>query len=205
MDDDDIWNTIFGNGGDGGSATPLTGILGSIGSPGSGSQPPDSTSSINLTPWNPAGIGGDSITPLLLPQLQDTSAALLPSSAFAPSQPLYDPTPFAPPQLTMDQLAMMYGMSPDQVAATREGAEQQVEAQHIAGDALVPAIEWAVPEFGAFMVGKKLLTGGLDVLNSLSAAQEPQEAANAGDQAIFKQLNDAEFRSIPSAARVWLP
>ena len=201
MSDAGQLNTILGNdsGGDGPSATQMTGILGNVG----GSPLPDGASSVNLTPWNPGGFG--SIAPLPLPQLQDTSAALLPSSAFAPSQPLYDPTPFAPPDLTMDQLAMMYGMSPDQVAATREGAEQEVEAQHLAGDALVPAIEWAVPEFGAFMVGKKLVTGGLDVLNSLGAAQEPQEAANAGDQAIFKSLNDAEFQSIPSAARTWIP
>ena len=123
MSDAGIWNTILGNdgGGDGPSATQMTGILGNVGSPDA--SPPDTTSSVNLTPWNPGGFG--SIAPLPLPQIQDTSAALLPSSSFAPSQPLYDPTPFAPPQLTMDQLAMMYGMAPDQIAALRNGAEQQ--------------------------------------------------------------------------------
>jgi hypothetical protein len=198
MSDADVLNTILGNdsGGDGPSATQMTGILGNVG----GSPLPDGASSVNLTPWSPGGFG--SIAPLPLPQLQDTSAAFLTPPDLAPPTPLYDPDP---PQLTMDQLAMMYGMSPDQVAATREGAEQEVEAQHLTGEVLVPAIEWTVPEFGAFMVGKKLVTGGLDVLNSLGAAQEPQEAANAGDQAIFKSLNDAEFQSIPSAARTWIP
>lgn len=55
------------------------------------------------------------------------------------------------------------------------------------------------------MTGRKLLTGGTDVLNSLNAIQEPHRAADDGDQAIFKYLNDAEFQSIPSAAKAWIP
>jgi hypothetical protein len=54
---------------------------------------------------------------------------------------LYDPTPFAPPELTMDQLAMMYGMTPDQVAAIGNQAKVQAVMQIGAKDLLGPVAE----------------------------------------------------------------
>jgi hypothetical protein len=46
---------------------------------------------------------------------------------------------------------------------------------------------------------------GIDALNNVAAIQGPQRMPNAGDQAIFKRLNDSEIQSIPSTAKVWLP
>ena len=200
MSDAGVLNTILGNdsGGDGPSATQMTGILGNVG----GSQP-DAASSVNLTPWNPAGFG--SIAPLPLPQLPDTSAALLPSSAFAPSQPLYDPTPFAPPDLTMDQLAMMYGMSPDQVAAIGNQAKIQAGIQVGSKYLLAPAAEFALPELGASRIAAQTIGKAIDIANDVSEPSDEQYIEDAPDAALFKILNDAEFQSIPSAARTWIP
>ena len=200
MSDAGVLNTILGNdsGGDGPSATQMTGILGNVG----GSPLSDATSSVNLTPWNPGGFG--SIAPLPLPQLPDTSAALLPSSAFAPSQPLYDPTPFAPPDLTMDQLAMMYGMSPDQVAAIGNQAKIQAGIQVGSKYLLAPAAEFALPELGASRIAAQTIGKAIDI-NDVSEPSDEQYIEDAPDAALFKILNDAEFQSIPSAAKRWIP
>jgi hypothetical protein len=51
---------------------------------------------------------------------------------------------------------------------------------------------------------------GIDALNKVAATQELQRAANAGDQAVFKQLNDSmnqglDAQSVPLVWRALFP
>lgn len=179
MSEAGLLNAILGNDSvDGPSATQMTGILGNV-----GGSPPDAASSVNLTPWNPAGF--DSIAPLPLPQLPDSSAALLPSSAFAPSQPLYDPTPFAPPDLTMDQLATMYGMSPDQVAAIGNQAKLQAVTQVGSKYLVGPAAEFILPELGVPRYAARMVALAADTANRVSEPSDEQFIRDAPNRALF--------------------
>jgi hypothetical protein len=166
------------------------------------------------------GLGGDVIASML-PQLgdasappppADTSAAFLIPSSLQPPSALYDPNPPAP---TVDQLAVMLGMSPQGVASIRDQAENQVRIADIAGDLAAPVIETAVPEFGVLgtgvtvgknmLSGKKLAGGVIDVLNNQATLTAPQREAAAGDQAIFQRLNDvlAQPYSSPNIPPAW--
>jgi hypothetical protein len=156
MNDDDTWDTILGNAGSpwnpagigGDSITPL--LLPRLQdtvqdfSPPPGSPPP-----INLSSWSQTGLGGDTLA-MLLPQLQDTSATFLSPSSLQPPSALYDPNP---PQLTVDQLATMYGMSPQQIAAIREQAKDQFRAEETIGDGAVVLTDAAAPEWGILASG----------------------------------------------------
>jgi hypothetical protein len=137
MRDDDPWNLVLYNDSEvGPSVTQFANNLGQTGA-GFPSPPAKSGPVPDLSSLLQAGLGSGVIAGLL-PQLGGTSAASLSPAALAPSQPLQDPTPFELPEMTMDQTAMASGMSPEQVADIRNGAERQVGAQTVASDALAP-------------------------------------------------------------------
>lgn len=132
----------------------------------------------------------------------DTSAAMLPPSALAPARPLQDPSPFTLPDLTMDQAAMMYGMSPEEVAQIHQSTLKQAAAD-IATDAVVGASIGTGLEAAAVpALAIHLVDAGMDIHDALNIAQQLRDAP---DQAIFKRLNDSEIQSIPSTAKAWLP
>jgi hypothetical protein len=147
------------------------------------------------------GLGGDVIASML-PQRQDSSAALLSPSALAPSQPLQDPTPFELPEMTMDQAALAYGMSPEQVAEIHQSVQRQAAA-NIVTDTLVGAAAGAGLEaVGVPALAVNLAHVGMGIHDALDIAQQLRDAP---DQAIFKRLNDSEIQSIPSTGKAWLP
>jgi GH24 family phage-related lysozyme (muramidase) len=88
MNDDDLWNLILGNNSNGPSMTPFANNLGQGGA-GAGS-PPNSGSILDS--WKATGLGGDTLA-MLLPQLDDTSAAPLPAGAVYFGQPALQPPP----------------------------------------------------------------------------------------------------------------
>jgi len=183
-------NPYLANGGP--PAMQFGGILGGA---GSGLPPLDPSPYVNLAPWKSGGLGGD-IFAATAP-LQDTSAARLSPSALAPSAPFYDPNP---PALTIDQIAMMYGMTPQDILATRDQAKDQFQMQEVAGDGATALADWLVPEYGVLstgvaagkriLSGKKLVTGTIDVLNNQAALTQSQREETAADWAVFRRLND---------------
>jgi hypothetical protein len=165
------------------------------------SPPSGSGSPINLAAWNDTGLGSGTL-PILLPQRQDTSAALLSPAALSPSQPLQDPTPFELPEMTMDQVALASGMSPEQVADIHRTAQRQA-AENIVTDALVGgAVDAGLAAAGVPHLAVRLVGAGMDLHDARDIAQRLQDAPG---QAIFKTLNDSEIQSIPSNAKAWLP
>jgi hypothetical protein len=166
------------------------------------------------------GLGGDVIASVL-PQRQDTSAALPPAdtsaaflspSSLQPPSALYDPNPPAP---TVDQLAQMLGMSPQDVAAIREQAKDQFRVQEAIGNGAVALTDTVVPEWGVLasgvaagkkiLSGRDLVTGAMDILNNQAGLTVPQREVAAGDQAIFQHLNDslAQPYSSPNMPPAW--
>jgi hypothetical protein len=168
------------------------------------SPPSGSGSPINLAAWNDTGLGSGTL-PILLPQRQDTSAALLSPAALSPSQPLQDPTPFELPEMTMDQVALASGMSPEQVAdignQAKMGAVMQVGMKNFLG----PVAELALPELGVPEIAAQIVGHAIDLTNHISEPSDEQYIQDAPDKAVFKYLNDSEIQSIPSNAKAWLP
>src|SRR5665213_1312363 len=153
MTNDDLLNLILGNNANGPSAAQFAN--GTFSSPFTSQPPAQSFTGTPAGSYNsqPAsngvnlgnaplsslfetGLGGDVIASML-PQLGDTSApsAFLSPSSLQPPSALYDPNPPAP---TVDQLALMLGMSPQGVASIRDQAENQVRMRDTAGDLAQP-------------------------------------------------------------------
>jgi len=149
-------------------------------------------------------------TPSIIPVPQDTSAALMPPAAYAPEPPLEDPAPGDWPVPTLDQVATgpFFRMSDQGIAAIRNGAENQVRVQAIAGEALSEfARKYAEtlaanPELGATPETAALLAipGMIDIYNNRAALFEGQRLQNASDQAVLKALNDTLNRQAQSEA-----
>jgi len=155
--------------------------------------------SVNLAQWKSGGPGGDIFAPTAP---QDTSAALLSQSALAPSSPFYDPNP---PVLSLGQLAIMYGMTPQQVAAIQGQATRQAIIQVGSRDLIGPATDLALPELGVSRIAAQTITKAIDTANHISEPFDKQYIEGAPDRALFKRLNDSQIQSLPSAARRWLP
>lgn len=215
MNDDDLWNIVLGNDGSGPLPAPFAG--------GVGSPPPNlgtwddtglpvhiiatlpparqDTAPVSLSALLESGIPA-SVIATLLPQRDDTSAATLPPSALEPPGALYDPNPPTP---TMAQLALTYGLSPQQVATIQNQAITQAGIQVGSKYLLGLAADLALPELGVPKYIAKLPGLAIDITNHISEPSDEQYIEDAPDQALFKQLNDSEFQAIPPARRSWIP
>ncbi len=181
MTDDDLWNLILGNNANGPSVTPFANNLGQEGA-GVGS-PPSNGGSI-LDKWKSTGLGGDTLA-MLLPQRDDTSAASLSPSALQLSVPLQSPNP---PPISVEQLAMMYGMSPQQIAAI--GTQAKIDAWALVGlkNLLGPVAEALFPEPS---VASYIATRVIDTSNHISEPSDEQYIQDAPDKAVYQHLNDS--------------
>jgi hypothetical protein len=128
-----------------------------------------------------------SVIATLPPQRDDTSAAFLSPSSLASPPPLFDPDP----ELTVDQIAMMYGMTPEQIATIRGQAGTQAGVQIGAKTLLAPAAEYALPELGVPVWIARLAGLAIDTNNRLTEPSDEQYIQDAQDRAVFRHLNDS--------------
>lgn len=163
MIDDDFLNLVLGNDPNGPSVTQIANGGASGGAPPANSgdnNSPDMISSLLDCGVSPSVIAS------MMPQLQGTDAA--------------SPSPSAPAP-TMDQIAMMYGMNPQQIAdignQAKIDAMAQVGLKNLAG----PAVESVFPEVG----------GVIDIMNHISEPFDEQYIQDAPDKAVYQHLNDS--------------
>ena len=99
-------------------------------------------------------------------------------------------------------------MTAQQLAAMRNGAENQVRLQAATRDVLAPLTEKFIrevmtkPELAATPETAALLAvpGMIDVYNNMSALFEGQRVLNSYDHAVFRSLNDALNQQAESQA-----
>lgn len=125
------------------------------------------------------------------------SATFLSPSSLQPLMPLQEPN--SPPP-TVDQLAMMYGISPEQVATISNRAKIAAVARVGLKDLLGPAVEYLFPEENiAQSIARPSAALAIDTANQISEPSDEQYIQDAPDRAVYQYLNDTLAQPLASA------